>query len=91
MSHNPTCHLDHFPAERGNGLLGPRFWTGEPFEADEKIIGDHPYSEKDSIRIALPTGHSLHPDPILQLFVKVLRLSSLIMPGQDLARILVLF
>ena len=91
MSHNPACHLDHFPAERGDGLPTPRFRAGESFEANEKIIGDHPYSEKDSIGIALPTGHPLHPNPILQLFVKVFRLSSLIMPGQDLPRILVLF
>ena len=73
-----------------DGPLHPRLRTREPFESNEKIVGQYSYPEKDCIGIGLPARHPLHPKPNLHLFVKVLGLSPLIVPIKNSLRILLL-
>src|SRR4030042_899700 len=90
MPNDPTRYLHRLPPKSGDGLFDPRLWTTESFESNKKIVSNHPDPEKNCIGMGLPTRHPLHPKPYLQLLIKVLRLTPLIIPLQNLTRILLL-
>ena len=49
MADNPSGHLDHPPAERGDGVPSPAFRTGQALEPDKQVIGDDPDPEINRI------------------------------------------
>jgi len=59
MVHDPTGDLDQLPAKGGHAVMPKGFWTGEPLKPQEKMVGDHPDSEKDGMGKALPTRHPI--------------------------------